>query len=74
MVSKIKRGRSRSIRPLYTARPVGGKPDHAALMYMFEHWDRGKVAGIVENILEIQDSPHLEGGMSFPIASPELAT
>jgi hypothetical protein len=36
--------------PPFMTRPVGGKPGHAALMYLVQHGFQKKVAGAVEII------------------------
>jgi hypothetical protein len=47
--------------PPFMTRPVGGKPGHAALMYVVQHWFHKKVARTIKNISDIQDLPYFAG-------------
>src|SRR4029077_20843710 len=59
---QVRRGRSRSIRPLpFMTRPVGGKPGHAALMYLLQHWFHKKVARTIKNIRDIHGLHYFAG-------------
>src|ERR1700681_114383 len=52
----------------YMTRPVGGKPGHAALMYLLQHWFHKKVARTIKNISDIHGSPYFAWtkGLEWP--------